>query len=151
MLPVLAILALLLNGLMAGLFYTFSVIVMRSLDAIEPAQATATMSSVNVKILNAWFLPVFLLAPVASLVTGLLLLMRDGRATAGTLFLVAAAAYFLGVLGVTAVVNVPMNNALDSGALDWSGYSPRWTRWNHLRTVASVAALVLAAAGLYTA
>ncbi|MEV0197068.1 anthrone oxygenase family protein [Nonomuraea sp. NPDC050691] len=142
-----AIISLLFNGLMAGLFYTFSTTVMPAFNAIEPAQATAAMRSINKKILNPLFLPVFLLAPVASLVTGVLLLV-DGAATAGVLFLAAGAVYLLGTLGATSALNVPMNNALEAGSMDWSAYAPRWTTWNHVRSLSCVAALVLAGVAL---
>jgi uncharacterized membrane protein len=69
--------------------------------------------------------------------------------------LVAAGCYLIGVVGVTAVRNVPLNNALDRVTPDgadeaalWSRYLSRWTAWNHVRTVASAAAalaLILAA------
>lgn len=148
MIPALSILALLFHGLMAGLFYAYSISVMWALDAIEPAQAVAAMRSVNRKILNPWFLPVFVLTSVPSLAVGLLLLLGDGHATAGILFLAAAAVYFLGCFVVTMAANVPLNNALEAGAVDWAGFSPRWQRLNHLRSLACAASLVLAAAGL---
>ena len=41
----------------------------------------------------------------------------------------------------------PLNVALDSvkaadsaGAKQWTGYGENWTRWNHVRTLASLAA-----------
>jgi uncharacterized membrane protein len=61
----------------------------------------------------------------------------------------------LGVIGVTAVANVPPNNALArvdalaAGAEDaWHRYLVGWQRWNHVRCmagVASSAAFLLAA------
>ncbi|WP_101790079.1 DUF1772 domain-containing protein [Nonomuraea indica] len=149
MLPVLAILAVLANGLMAGVFFAFSTAVIQGLDAAGPAEATAAMRGVNIKILNPWFLSSYLLAPIASLATGVLLLMGDGDATAGALFVAAAVVYFLGAFVPTAAVNVPLNNALEAGGVDWAGYSPRWLRWNHLRSLACTVALVLAAVGLH--
>jgi len=48
---------------------------------------------------------------------------------------------------VTAAGNVPRNNALakiDADTVDpageWSRFAIGWTRWNHVRTVASMAA-----------
>ena len=61
-----------------------------------------------------------------------------------------AAAYLLGSIGVTMVWNVPLNNRIDradpaaDNAALWALYLERWTRWNHVRTLAS-----LAAAGLF--
>ncbi|MFI6787366.1 DUF1772 domain-containing protein [Nonomuraea sp. NPDC050383] len=145
-----AIISLLFHGLMAGLFYAFSTTVMPALDAVEPAQATAAMRSVNRTILNPWFLPVFLLAPAASLAAGVFLL-TGGSAAAGVLCLAAAAVYGLGTLATTAALNVPMNNALEAGDMDWAAYSPRWTRWNHVRSLSCAAALVLTGVALLLA
>ena len=59
----------------------------------------------------------------------------------------AAVLYFVGVMAVTRAGNVPMNNALDrmnkNSAHDreyWSVYLRRWTRLNHIRTIASTLA-----------
>lgn len=58
--------------------------------------------------------------------------------------------YLAGAFVLTLVVHVPMNNALaatDSASLDaaarWASYRVRWTAWNHVRTVAALAAAVL--------
>ena len=72
------------------------------------------------------------------------------------LLVAGAGLYLVGVIGVTAAANVPLNNALAAispvtGAASpfWVTYVHRWTRWNHVRTVSSLAAaatFVLAAA-----
>lgn len=148
---------LLLTGLVAGVFFAYSVSVMIGLDAVRPDQAIATMRSINEKIQNPVFLVTFLLTPVAAAVTGVLLLV-PGHRTAGIVFLLAAACYVLGALVPSFAVNIPMNDALDRvtvpSALDaaahvWSDYSSRWTLWNHVRTVSSAVALLLAGAGLF--
>jgi uncharacterized membrane protein len=48
---------------------------------------------------------------------------------------------------VTMAFNVPRNNALAAvdpaspeGVRVWAGYLPGWTAWNHVRTVAALAA-----------
>lgn len=55
--------------------------------------------------------------------------------------------YLAGTIVVTIAFNVPLNNALAAvspgspeGADLWAGYVPRWTAWNHVRTVAALAA-----------
>ncbi|SDJ46296.1 DUF1772 domain-containing protein [Nonomuraea jiangxiensis] len=143
-----AIVALVLNGLIAGLFFAFSVAVMPALDAIDQDQAAAAMRSVNQKILNRVFLLTFTLAPVLSLAAGVLLLV-SGASLPGILALAAAVVYFVGSILVTSVVNVPLNNALNDGKVDWAGYSPRWTRWNHLRGWACVLAVALLGTALH--
>ncbi|NRQ37128.1 DUF1772 domain-containing protein [Nonomuraea sp. NN258] len=145
---VLTILALALNGLMAGVFFAFSTAVMPGLDAAGADHAAASMRGINQKILNPRFLSTFTLAPVASLAGGVLMLIA-GRTAPAIALLAAALVYFLGSIVVTAVVNVPMNNAIDAGDLEWTAYRPRWTRWNTLRGWASTAALVLIGVGLH--
>jgi uncharacterized membrane protein len=145
---IVAAIALLFNGTMAGVFFAFSNSVMPGLNAVAADQAAGAMRSVNRKILNPAFLAAFTLAPIASLIAGVLLLTMDGTAAA-VCFLAATVVYVLGSILPTSVVNVPLNNALESSGLDWPAYSPRWTRWNHLRTAACTAALLLSGAGLH--
>jgi uncharacterized membrane protein len=146
-----------LAGGMAGLFYAFSVSVMPGLDGIKSAQAVSAMQSINRKIQNPVFLTAFLGTPFAALLTGVLLLL-DEQASAAVIFFLAAAAYVLGSFLPTAVINVPMNNALDAASVPadvseadrlWAGYSPRWTRWNHVRTVACLVSLLLVGLALF--
>ncbi|MET7337057.1 anthrone oxygenase family protein [Nonomuraea sp. NPDC005650] len=144
-----AILALVLNGLMAGVYFAFSTSVMPALDAVEKDQAEAVMRSVNRKILNPAFLSTFTLAPLIALVAGILLFVAGPGSLPGILAVAAALVAFFGSIVVTSVVNVPLNNAIDAGELDWAGYSPRWTRFNHVRGWACALAVALLGAALY--
>ena len=85
----------------------------------------------------------------------LAVLHLEGVALALTLL--GSLAYLLGVMAVTGRGNVPMNRRLEALAGDgpglaafWPGYLRGWTRLNHLRTAASVAAALAwgTAAGL---
>ncbi|MGH2535409.1 MAG: DUF1772 domain-containing protein [Thermomicrobiales bacterium] len=152
-----AALTLALTGAMAGLFYAFSISVMRGLDGIDGRSAIAAMQSINRKILNPVFLATFMLAPVAALATGGLLLALDER-WAAVLFGLAAATYVLGAVVPTIVVNVPMNEALDVASVPantndaarmWTDYSGRWTRWNTLRAVFSAISLLLVGLAIF--
>ncbi|WP_049574257.1 DUF1772 domain-containing protein [Streptomyces sp. SBT349] len=154
---VLAALTILLAGTLTGVFFSFSTSVMPGLDAIEPLQAVRSMQSMNDKILNPAFLLAFMGVPAAALATGVLLLLLGHRA-AGLAFLAAGAAYVLGAFLPTMAVNVPMNDVLvaagtpdsaEHAAALWADFSPGWTRWNHLRAVASGLSVLLAALGLY--
>jgi uncharacterized membrane protein len=146
-----ATVALALTGAMAGLFYAFSVSVMPGLDAITAEQAIRAMQSINRKILNPVFLTTYVVAPIAGLATGGLLFWL-GQNWAAVIFLGAAATYLLGAFVPTAVVNVPMNDALeaaqvptdtDEAAQRWSSYSARWTWWNTLRALFCLISLLL--------
>jgi uncharacterized membrane protein len=56
------------------------------------------------------------------------------------LVLAGAALFLLGVFGVTVLANVPLNDALAESDLAWTDYLRRWTAWNTVRSVASLAA-----------
>ena len=127
-------------GLMAGLFFAFSVAVMPALARVPDPAAISAMKSINIVIVRPLFLLVFLGAAV--LCAGLAVLAPQ------PLHLIAAAMYLIGSIGVTAAVNVPLNNALDVLAVDtaesahwWrQRYLSRWTAANHVRTAACTAA-----------
>jgi uncharacterized membrane protein len=128
-------------GLIAGLFFFCSVVLMPALARISGPAGISAMQAVNVVIIRALFLVVFLGTAAAALALAVL--------APRPLHLVAAAAYLVGVIGVTAVVNVPLNNALDRVAADsaegerlWRHYLSRWTAWNHVRTITSTVATV---------
>ncbi|WP_433412221.1 DUF1772 domain-containing protein [Microtetraspora malaysiensis] len=146
-----AVVALLLTGAIAGLFYGYSVSVMPAFDGIAAEHGIAAMRSVNEKILNGRFFASFFGTPVASAVTGGLLLAL-GETPAAVLFFAAAATYVLGAFLPTVVVNVPMNEALaaatvpadpDEAARLWAEFSGRWTRWNTVRAVFCLVSLLL--------
>lgn len=136
-------------GLMAGLYFAFSAFVMAAFASIERAAGVAAMNAINRVILRSAFMPIFLgssLAGAALAVIGVL-----QRGTPGAMEMaVGGAVYVVGMTGVTMAANVPLNNALaatdptrEADAPVWDGYLIRWTRWNHVRTLASTAALVL--------
>jgi uncharacterized membrane protein len=67
----------------------------------------------------------------------------------GAAYLVAGGGllYFIGCFLVTILGNVPLNDGLaavnassDEGRRVWTHYLSAWTWWNHVRTVASLAA-----------
>ena len=136
------------NGVMAGLFFAFSTSVMPGLRRLPPVDGMLAMRRINVAILN----PLFLLLFVGSTVVSLAVLATAPFADSDTAAwrIAGAVIYLVGAIGVTAVVNVPLNNALlavapDSaeGATLWARYLLRWTAFNHVRAAASVLSTVL--------
>jgi uncharacterized membrane protein len=133
-------------GLMAGFFFSFSFVVMQSLERLPAAQGITAMQFINVVVLNRWFLTVFLgtSAVCAALFVAAAFLWR----VPGTfLVLSGSTSYIVGTFLVTMAFNVPRNNALatvvpDSaaGASLWSDYLVSWTQWNHVRTASALAA-----------
>lgn len=143
---VVTLLAALGSGLMAGLFFAFSVAVMKALGQRPPAEGMAAMQAINVVILNPLFFVVFFGTALASLLLVIASLLRWQQPGAGFL-LFGAALYLVGGILVTMVFNVPRNDALaaavatdpNSAAL-WADYLTSWTAWNHVRTVTNLAA-----------
>jgi uncharacterized membrane protein len=145
-----------LTGAIFGFFYAWVVSTMWGLDAADPRVAIEAMQEMNASVRNAAFFPAFFLTPLALAVAGVFAGPR-ARGPARTLFLVAGAVYLIGGIGVTAVVNVPMNEDLAAvpvpvsaaeAAHVWDTYSGRWQAWNVVRAVASGVSLLLAAVAL---
>ncbi len=146
-----------LCALVAGFLLAFAVVVMPGLSRLGDAAFIRAFQHVDgVTQQNQ---PLFMLVwggSVVSLVVALGLGMGHLEGTARLLLLVAALVYLLGVQLPTFVVNIPLNNrlqTLDAGALDTAAlrearrnFEPRWNRWNVLRTaLSSLSALLLMA------
>lgn len=146
---VLKLIAALGCGLIAGVFFAFSTFVMKALAQQPPAQGIATMQSINITVINPWFMTVFLGTSVGCLVLIVSSLLRWQQP--GTAYLLVSALFYLiGCFGVTLVFNVPLNDALavanpnsPEGANLWANYLTNWTFWNHVRTIAAFIAAVL--------
>ena len=138
-----------LSGLMAGVYTTFSTVIMKSLATLAPGSAIEVMNAINRTILRTAFMPLFF----ASTLIGLLLIVKAiwcwsepgaGRALTGGLI------YVVGMFISTAAVNVPLNNLLaritdDASEAEetWNHYLVRWTRWNTSRAIACALTLVI--------
>jgi uncharacterized membrane protein len=135
------------SGLMAGLFFVFSTFMMTALGRLPAAQGIAAMQSVNIVIINPPFLSVFFGTALVCAVLAVAAILRwSDPGSAWLLF--GSLSYLLGIIVVTMVFNVPLNNALaavtpDSAAAGelWTRYLSVWTSWNHVRTVGGLAAL----------
>ena len=135
------------TGLVAGVFFAFSSFVMRGLASLPAAQGVAAMQSINVAAISRAFMTALFGTAGLSLGVGIAALVA-GDVIRALLGLAASALYLVGCIGVTIACNVPRNTALarvspQEGADLWARYVPEWTRWNHVRTVASLAATAL--------
>jgi uncharacterized membrane protein len=136
------------SGLIAGVFFAFSTSIMRALGTLPPPHGIAAMQSINIVIINPWFLSVFLGTAAACVVTFVMSIARwQSASTAGPL--IGSVLYLVGVIVVTFRCNVPRNDALAAaapegadGAALWVDYLATWTFWNHVRTLAAVGATV---------
>jgi uncharacterized membrane protein len=148
-----AILAAVGCGLMGGIFFAFSNFVMQALAQQSPDSGIRTMQAINIKIVNPLFLTIFIGTPLCSVFLVAVSAHRLSRPGA-KLLLSGAALYLVGALAVTVAFNIPLNDRLaiqDPESADatqyWLAYVSEWMKWNHTRTIASLAAaavLVLA-------
>ncbi len=136
-------------GLIAGVFFAFSTFVMKALAQQPTAQGIATMQSINITVINPWFMTVFLGTVIACFWVSISALSNWHRPNAVYL-LIGSLLYLVGTFGVTIAFNVPLNNALaivdpnsGEGATLWAKYLTNWTFWNHVRTVAAIVASAL--------
>lgn len=134
------------SAIVAGIFQTFSDFIMRALLAARPAAGIESMQQINRKILSTVSVAMMLVLAPLSLAFAIYAVVAPVGA-AQPWIIAGAAFYIVGVLLVTMAGNVPMNNRLDrldaesvQGAAYWQIYGRRWTRLNHIRTAASIAA-----------
>lgn len=134
------------TALVGGAFFAFSTFVMQALARLPAAQGIAAMQSINVVVINRWFMGALFGTALACLVLGALCLM-DLDAPGARLRLAGCALYVLGTVLVTIAFNVPRNDVLAAlvpeaadAAVAWADYVRVWTNWNHVRTAAALLA-----------
>jgi uncharacterized membrane protein len=136
-------------GLLAGVYFAFSAFIMTSLARIAPSAGIAALNAINVEIVRSLFMPAFMGTTLTAAVLAGLAIFRWSE-PGSIAMLTGGLVYVVGMFAVTAVFNVPLNNALAAidpssaeGASLWARYLQDWTSWNHVRTIASVAACML--------
>ena len=142
------------SGLNAGVFFAFSTFVMPALKRLPAAHGIAAMQSVNKLAVTPAFMAALFGTAVACLGLVAWAVISSGeRPTA--LVIAGGALYLVGTIGVTIACNVPLNDGLamlhpqDAGAASrWAEYVAKWTAWNHVRTVAALAAAAVLTAAL---
>lgn len=138
--------------LVSGVFLAFSTFVMAALARIPAVSGIAAMQAINITVFNPIFMGLFLGMGAVSLAVLVTNVRAQGFEVSSSN--IAAVTYLLGVLGVTFLANVPMNDAM--AALDpaasasteyWKGFVTSWTNWNHVRCSAALVAGVMFAWG----
>lgn len=125
------------SSLNAGVFLGFSALVLPGLKKLRPEEATRAMRAIDAAVAKSGYLPLFFGTAIAAGVAcyG----ATRGEGPSAGLALGATLAYGLGVVGVTALGNVPLNRALARGS-PWASVASRWSVWNGLRSVAALGA-----------
>ena len=148
-LTILALVAAIGCGVVGGVFFAFSTFVMKALRLLPPREGIAAMQAINVAVINPLFLGVFLGTAALCAALVVLALVR-WPAPGAALLLAGGLLYLVSTFGVTMLGNVPLNDALaalapgaDDAAARWDDFAKRWTAWNHVRTAAAIAAMVV--------
>jgi uncharacterized membrane protein len=135
-------------GLMSGIYLIFSNTIMPTLRNIQ--SGADVMAQLNDIILNSTFKFIFFFSAISSAYLAMFASDVDYMFRAGCLV------FFLGTFIVTLFRNVPLNNLLKEANLAqnrvadvWSQYLVSWVRWNHVRSLSSIAAVILTCLSSY--
>ncbi len=146
LLRVLTLISALGSGLVGGMFFAFSTLIMKAFNELPPAQGIAAMQSIYVTVINPLFMSAFFGTAATCAILTISSLLNWHRPGGGFL-LVGSLLYLFGTILVTIAFNVPRNDALAAvdpasaeGASLWAGWVASWTAWNHVRTAAALAA-----------
>ena len=145
--PIVLAAAMLLTGIMAGIFFTWSNAVMPGIGKLDDLEFLQALKSMNRVILNNAFMAVFGGAMIAVFLLPVFHFTSSPKALfwfyVGTFLL-----YAVGVFGVTVGGNVPLNELLDGTNLDITSVpeikalretiESRWNSLNLIRTVCSI-------------
>jgi uncharacterized membrane protein len=141
--------AALATAVMAGFFWSFSVVVMDGLRLLPPLEGMRAMQAINAAVRNALFGLGFFGTPILCTLVLLSLALPGARGIGGVVAALGAALYLALAFVVTFARSIPLNEALAAatGAEQWHAFLAPWVFWNHVRTVGSLAAACLLALG----
>lgn len=136
-------------AVIGGVYFTFSTFAMSALSTLDRVAGMSAMQAINAVILRSPFMPLFFGTTLAGVALAGLAVYHWSQPVS-LLVLAGAIIFVAGMFLVTVLFNVPMNNELmaadaasASSAALWQDYLTRWTLWNHVRTVSSIAASVI--------
>jgi uncharacterized membrane protein len=145
--------AVVVSGLSAGFFYTYADSIRRGLAGVDDVTYVRTFQAINEHVRSPVFMAIFA-GPMVLLIAA----AAARRRSRGALLLLATAAavYALGVIAITATVNIPLNETLAvqpvkteiQAAVGRRNFEDRWNTFNLYRAVAASLSVVLAAASL---
>ncbi len=142
------------SALVAGVFFAFSSFVMRALGRLPSPAGLAAMQSMNTEAPTPWFMTALFGTAAGCVVLVASSLIEWGEQYAPYL-LVGGAMYLVGAVGLTIAYHVPHNNRLAAleptapgSSSEWTRYLSGWTAWNHVRSVAALAAAAILVGGV---
>ena len=143
------LLSALLCSLVAGLVFTFAIVVMPGIKTMDDLAFLQSFKAMDRVIQNSQ--PIFMLVWLGSaavLLASTLLGIWRLEGLDRILLIIACLIYLFGVHLPTVAINVPLNNHIQSLDLDTlpapalrevrAGFESRWIRWNGVRTALSI-------------
>lgn len=134
------------SALTGGVFFAFSTFVMAALARLPTAQGIAAMQHISVTVINPWFMSAFI-GTGALGVAASVSVLNDGGGAEVPLAIAGAGLYLVGSIAITSGYHQPRNLALaeldpasGEATARWARYRHEWLPWNHVRTIASLAA-----------
>ena len=142
---ILLVIIILQIGLTSGLLFIFAFAVNPGLARLSEEEYFRAMKYINIVILN----PIFFLVFMGPLITmPILTYMSWNDSSMFILIPISTILYLLGVLLITAIKNVPLNNKLEKlnstefkGVFIW--YRKPWNFWHNIRTFFSIISLLM--------
>lgn len=145
--------AILLTGLVAGLFYSYACSVTGALGKLSDREYIKAFQSINNAIQNGWFFASFMGSLFILPVAAWLSYNSGGAGAAFWLLLSATVLYAIAVFGVTMLGNVPLNNMLERFNIHTASsqellslrerFEVPWNRLNLIRTVGAIVSFLL--------
>ena len=142
---ILLVIIILQIGLTSGLLFIFAFAVNPGLARLSEEEYFRAMKYINIVILN----PIFFLVFMGPLITmPILTYMSWNDSSMFILIPISTILYLLGVLLITTIKNVPLNNKLEKlnstefkGVFIW--YRKPWNFWHNIRTFFSITSFIL--------
>ncbi len=138
--------AILLTGLMAGIFFTWSNAVKPGIGKLSDLEYLRSLQSMNRVILNKAFIGIFLGAIIAVALVPIFH-FKIAPNSIFWLLLLAPVTYWIGVFGVTVFGNIPLNEILDKINLESitseeikalrTSIEVKWNNLNLIRSISS--------------
>ena len=142
---ILLVIIILQVGLTSGLLFIFAFAVNPGLARLSEEEYFRAMKYINIVILN----PIFFLVFMGPLITmPILTYMSWNDSSMFILIPISTILYLLGVLLITTIKNVPLNNKLEKlnstefkGVFIW--YRKPWNFWHNIRTFFSIISFLM--------
>lgn len=150
----LTVVAVVMNGLVAGVFFAYSTFTMQGLARPPAAVGIAAMQGINASAQRSPLLVPLFVAPLVGIAAAVLAVTGAGDEVHGTGAVVGAVAGIVPA-AMTAAFHIPRNDGLDrvdpraaDAPAAWERYLREWVAGNHLRTVGGLVGMTAMALAL---